>query len=191
MDATDRCISAAHRKPAEKRTPCEFLTSVQSSWGGKAEDSPRSSWGRPIVTKPVIKNYDCYHNRLKDTTILRSDYKPIMRKYDSPSTVFLVDPPYPQTKKEYTNYGTGIPDLRELRDIIAERKGCVIASLPNTAEVRKLFREPAFDVKPMRVRNSFYPVLRSQGATRAKPSRTELLIRNKRCLRMGSKKANG
>jgi len=116
-------------------------------------------------------------------TILESDYRPVMRRYDSPSTVFYVDPPYPQTEKDYTDYTTGVPDPNEMRDFLAKRKGCVIMSYPNIPEARRLFGRPQFHFKRLKVRNSFYGPLRKQGVSSAKPFRTELLVLNKRCLK--------
>ena len=155
-------------KPESARTPGEFLRFQASGFGGGgsgfADGGPK--------TKMFQQRLPRYQRRLEDVSIINSDYKSTIRRYDSPSTAFYLDPPYPTDRKGYTDYGRPIPTPHELKTTVANVKGKVLISYPNLPSVKREFRPPHWHVDRIRVKNAMY------ASTGTPKTRTELLISN-------------
>jgi DNA adenine methylase len=156
-------------KPEGERTPGEFLLLQSKSFGGHGESYADGGGSKAMM---LMKRYDRYWQRLQKTTLLNTDFRKTIRRYDSPSTVFYLDPPYPTTKKDYTDYGREIPSVDAMREIIDRVKGKVMLSYPDTPEVRQAFPESRFHVRRFRL----YRPLTSYNA--GPRTRSELLILN-------------
>jgi DNA adenine methylase len=91
-------------------------------------------------------NYEEMKERLKDVKIFNKDYKSIIKEFDSPNTVFYLDPPYSNDSALYTHNSI---DMEELRDILRNIKGKFVLSYANDAAVKKLFKE--FKIKIVEV----------------------------------------
>lgn len=84
-----------------------------------------------------IKNIEDYKKRLKNTKILNQDYKNILKKYDSPNTLFYLDPPYESSKGLYDKYEMDYEDLeKQVRNL----KGAVAISMNDSPNIRKIFK---------------------------------------------------
>ena len=70
----------------------EFLYGFRSSFSGNRKNIRRSVMG--VDVKPKFAWVEACHNRLEGVTILNGDWKNTI-KYDSPDTLFYLDPPYP------------------------------------------------------------------------------------------------
>lgn len=99
--------------------------------------------------KRMQKDLPAIQERLKPMTILNTDWKQVVRKYDSPSTFFYVDPPY------YEVEGYGLPDVppEELYDVLSKTKGQWIMSYNDVPIIRKLFKD--YTIKRVTTRYSF------------------------------------
>jgi DNA adenine methylase len=78
------------------------------------------------------------HERLQRVQIESLPYEQILEKYDRPTTVFYLDPPYWQRKLYKFNFSE--TDFRELEQRLQRIKGKFILSLDDHLKVRKLFQ---------------------------------------------------
>ena len=112
------------------------------------------------------------HWRLKRVTVECLDAMDCIRRYDRPTTVFYLDPPYWGTE----GYAVPWPEERysDLATVLGGIQGRFILSLNDTAAVRKTFS--AFQIKPVATRYSCTNG-RATNHGRAEPAR-EVLIHN-------------
>jgi len=168
-DISKREFDIIKNKPENRRSPAEFLALQQKSFGGHGQSFARGS----AIIRKQLERYDDYWQRLRKTIILNADFRKTMRKYDSPSTVFYLDPPYPNPRDKFVDYGGhGIPSVQDIRTTIDMAKGKVMLSYPNTPEVRRAFPKSKFQIRKFRL----YRPLTSYNA--GPRTRSELLILN-------------
>jgi len=84
-----------------------------------------------------LRNIDEYQERMKDTTLLNQDYKSVIKKYDSPSTFFFLDPPYESSERLYKD---GAFNFAELNNILEGIKGKFLLTLNDSRNIRNIFR---------------------------------------------------
>ena len=77
------------------------------------------------------------HLRLSRTTIEKLEWQECIRRYDRPSTLFYLDPPYWGT----AGYGVGfgLEQYEQMARIALEAKGQVVISVNDIPEMRKIF----------------------------------------------------
>jgi len=99
--------------------------------------------GRTIKT-----SFKEWRERLANTEVVQSDYREIVKKYDSPDTLFFFDPPYYQKgdngektdKRDVLDCGDGI-DMEEFAEICNGLKGKCIITLPRDAKILQVFKK--------------------------------------------------
>jgi DNA adenine methylase len=108
--------------------------------------------------------------RLEPVTIERLDYAEILRRYDSPRTLFYLDPPYDETE----GYGTGFArgDYVRMAELLAGIAGQFILSINATAFVRETFA--AFSIEEVETHWGM-----THAASGGSQKVTELIIRNR------------
>ena len=139
----------------------------------------RSFPAAPLQTKSIdpkvlLKHVRAAHVRLARVTIENLPYDEFIRRYDRPSTLFYLDPPYWGCE---TVYGQGLfdrADFARLAELLGGLKGGFMMSLNDRAEVRRIFR--GFTVEAIQTTYTASP---------AGPNRKakELLISGRRPLR--------
>lgn len=85
------------------------------------------------------------HERLSGVVIERLNYGELIPRYDSPETLFYLDPPYWECERYY---GAGVfarEDFERLAELLAGIKGRFIMSLNDRPGVRKVFRRFEID----------------------------------------------
>ena len=105
-----------------------------------------------------------YKERLKHTTILNWNYQTVIRKYDSPRTLFYLDPPYENSSSG--NYAYYDMDYHELAEILSQIKGYFILSINDSPNIRTIFK--AYRMIQITLQ-SYHNII---------PNRRELLILN-------------
>ncbi|NOX40766.1 MAG: hypothetical protein GXP05_09690 [Alphaproteobacteria bacterium] len=78
--------------------------------------------------------------------------RPVARRYDSPDTLFYLDPPYWGGE---TDYGKGMFDrgnFARMADVLANISGRFILSINDRVEIRELFGR--FPIEPVRLKYS-------------------------------------
>lgn len=71
------------------------------------------------------------HNRLQNVIIELLDFRNLIKKYDTPSTLFYLDPPYISTTRKAPNvykHEMSIEDHQDLIDILLNIKGHAVLS---------------------------------------------------------------
>ncbi|HEX4920645.1 MAG TPA: DNA adenine methylase [Candidatus Bathyarchaeia archaeon] len=133
------------RKGEAARTPNDFYTLQSRSFAGHySKGYSRGTSARAVL---LNKRLDEYTRRLNDVTILQTDYRTTIKKYDSPSSLFYLDPPYKTQENRTTiDYGKPLISMKELSDTAAHVKGKVMISLPNTPGTRELFDRRPFHI---------------------------------------------
>jgi len=106
----------------------------------------RTGPARFDVTKLGVLLEDV-HTRLAGVVIEQLDYKDFIARYDSPDTLFYLDPPYYGCEGDYND--TGILFRREeftaMAELLSGIKGRFILSLNDHEEVRRIFAAFHFD----------------------------------------------
>ncbi len=132
-----------YRKPITKeyfnnillnsKDPIKLIEKYKSSFFGKGKKHK----GQNISIKT---NFTPFHDRLQDVKIYDKDFKAIIKQFDSPNTLFYLDPPYSVEKLTdnlYKNYVTP----QEVYNAISGIKGQFVLSYNDTKENRDLFKD--------------------------------------------------
>jgi DNA adenine methylase len=77
------------------------------------------------------------HKRLARVQIECLPYQDILQRYDRPTTLFYLDPPYFGRKLYHYNFSEN--DFKELESRLRDLRGMFVLSLNDVPEVRKLF----------------------------------------------------
>ncbi len=132
--------------------------------------------GKGTTYKPItqgnfrkkIKNAKKQKDFFKNTRLFNTDYKNIIKKFDSNKTFFYLDPPYEKSKGLYKNDSI---DLNEMSNLLKNIKGRFLLSINDSPNVRNIFKD--FKIISLEVRGA-------AGEDRKVGSaiRKELLIKN-------------
>ncbi len=133
-----------------KRTDPDTLTDVQraarffyllkNSFGGNIV---RSNYAAKVIQKPNFNpaklqtQLQLVQDRLKTVQIECLPYDVILEKYDRPTTLFYLDPPY--WGRQFYKYNLSTKDFQQMEKQLRGLKGKFILSLNDLPEVRKLF----------------------------------------------------
>jgi DNA adenine methylase len=139
----------------------KYCYTFSSKGVGKAYERQNGS----IIGKvPLIPKYQ---ERMKNTKFLSQDYKTIIKKYDSPHTLFYLDPPYEESKGIYKNHSI---DYVEMVKLLKNIKGIFVLSLNYNKDFLELFKD--FNIYKIHVKSQ------SRGNSDIGHDRYELLIKN-------------
>lgn len=103
-------------------------------YGGNNQHGNTNKGISPYI---VLRHKQEYEERLKNTTILNQDYKSVVKKYDSPTTFFYLDPPYESSEDLYTH---GSFNFEELASVLRGVRGMFLLSLNDSPRIRSLFK---------------------------------------------------
>lgn len=113
---------------------CLFRFNQQGNCNSPFAGSPSPKAKSSLFSKNTEKSLKDAHLRLKNAIIENDDYKTIIKRYDTESTLFFFDPPYD------TNYSYGVNfDYDELLEQCKNIKGKFILTL--NAELSDKFKE--------------------------------------------------
>tara|TARA_R100001440_G_scaffold17797_2_gene29842 strand:+ start:1567 stop:2319 length:753 start_codon:yes stop_codon:yes gene_type:complete len=104
----------------------------------------------------------------KNTRLFSTDYKNIIKKFDSNKTFFYLDPPYEKSGDLYKN---GSVDLNEMSNLLKNIKGRFLLSINDSPNVRNIFKD--FKITSLEVRGAG-----NKGKPIGGTIRKELLIKN-------------
>ncbi|WP_420496793.1 DNA adenine methylase [Szabonella alba] len=119
-----------------------FLYLQRTAFGGKvsgrnfgvAIDRP----GRFNLTtlEPMLEDL---HSRLSGVIVECLDFGAFITRYDSPGTLFYLDPPYWGSESDYGKALFTRPDFQRLADQLAGIKGRFLLSINDVPEIREIF----------------------------------------------------
>ncbi len=95
----------------------------------------------------MVERLEKFAPRLKGVRVHCGDYERIVRKYDSPKTVFYLDPPYPGYNVEV---GEGEFDEERFLEVLKFIKGKFLVTYGVRGELPKRFEKEGFTVKRIR-----------------------------------------
>jgi DNA adenine methylase len=146
-----------------------FWVKLADSFGGMGRDYGMARKGIKSVTH-ARQHLDEVAERFQSVHVECLDFRECIKNYDSPETLFYIDPPYPDTRGGNTNYNLlSEQDWQDLYGILSNIQGKFLLSSNDHKMVRKLFR--GFNIKKIDVRVT---LPRSKNAN----IRKELLISN-------------
>jgi len=92
-----------------------------------------ASFGKPRISA----TFKGYKDRLDDATILNTDYKNVIKNYDSKATFFYLDPPVTRATGPYNYPAVNLPELSK---VVKGIKGKFLLSLGTTKYDKELFK---------------------------------------------------
>ena len=136
----ERLVSLDPSRLTDLERAARFLFIQRASFGavGRRYGVTRTQPARFDLTK-LVPMLEDVHERLCGVDIERLPYAELIATYDTPGTLFYLDPPYFGTE-DY--YGPGIfsaADFELLRGLLEGLKGRFIMSLNDTPEIRAIF----------------------------------------------------
>jgi hypothetical protein len=85
------------------------------------------------------------HERLAGVVIECLDFEEFLRRYDKPTTLFYLDPPYHGTESYYGKDMFGREDYARLASALGRLKGRFLLSINDCPEIRETFRAFRFE----------------------------------------------
>lgn len=143
IDKLETEMEAIKSQPAK-----QFIKMFKGSRGKFLQKSSGRTYF-DVAFRPYIPNLEEYKRLLKDTIIENKNYVDIIKKYDSPTTFFFLDPPYEASEGIYKNH---MIDYEQMRDILRNIKGKFLLTLNDSKELREIFRE--FQIKKASVKST-------------------------------------
>ena len=117
--------------------PEDDIILLKNSYRGDAKHYVDSHKGTATHNKVILDYSKNFGERLADTIILNTDYKKVLQDYDSPKTLFYLDPPYESlSKNDYNDYVEPIDIWNNVKDL----KGFVAISYNDSENIRSLFK---------------------------------------------------
>lgn len=108
----------------------------------------KDSWRKDSEFEIFKIKYKAYKYHLnKITSIENLDYKDIIKKYDSESSFFYVDPPYMGKEKYYINHNFSKESHKELAEVLNNIKGRFLLSYYYFDGIEELYSSCRFESK--------------------------------------------
>jgi len=152
-----------------------FLMIIRNCFGAILRDTPSfgystvHSYGNGLPLLRIKDIITAFRERLDKVVIENLDFSDVIRRYDSPDTLFYCDPPYIDTQQYRLRFT--MDDHIRLADRLSQIKGMVLLSINDCAEARELYN--GWGIKTKEVR---YSVSRTK--TDGASLRQELLFLN-------------
>lgn len=129
-----------------------FYYLIMASWGGElgyarfqTSISDGGHGNRLFgAIKTLHQRVKPAHERLKTVILENLSWQECIARYDSRSTFFYLDPPYPGNKCNYQHNMRAIEDHRSLVSSLRHIKGKWLLSTYDTREIRRLFADYCF-----------------------------------------------
>jgi len=136
-----------------EKTPAEILTDIQRAarflylqklaYGGRVF---RRSYASHVTKSPnyrlsrVPEIIKAIRDRVADVQVECLPYEQVIEKYDRPTTLFYIDPPYFEVPRFY-NFNFEQKDFEALEQRLRTMQGKFILSINDRPFIRELFRE--------------------------------------------------
>lgn len=161
-----------------------FYYLIMAGWGGEAryprfQTSTRDGGhGNRLVgaLKSLRERIDPIHRRLQTVLIENMDWRDCVDRYDSPTTVMYLDPPYLGNGANYKFNMRSKDDHWAMAEQLALVEGYWILSSYDTPEIRELFGR--YQVTPIRSSSGMRTSRSERQAGRYRTINQEILITN-------------
>jgi DNA adenine methylase len=119
-----------------------FLYLQRAAFGGRVASRhfgvTYTGSARFDLTK-LVPMLEDVHERLCGVDIERLSYAELIERYDTPGTLFYLDPPYYGNETDYGPEVFAPADFERLSPLLEAIEGCFIMSINDTPEIRELF----------------------------------------------------
>jgi DNA adenine methylase len=132
-----------------------FWYTIKCCFGGKYRNATFgiSKTDRPNFNPETLREtLLTAHKRLARVYIECLPYKELILRYDSPRTLFYIDPPYYKMENYYGKDLFSREDFVTLNDILGQIKGKFIMSINDVPEIRTMFE--GFNIKEVQTKYS-------------------------------------
>lgn len=143
----ERLIGLDASRLTDLERAVRFLHLQRTAFGGKVVGRSfgvtRTSAARFDLTK-LVPMLESVHERLCGVDIERLPYAKLIATYDTPGTLFYLDPPYHGSERDY---GPGVfseGDFEALADLLGGLQGRFVMSINDTPFMRDTFGRFAF-----------------------------------------------
>ncbi|MDZ4306604.1 DNA adenine methylase [Allopontixanthobacter sp.] len=144
----DRLLAMPPDRLTDLERAARFLYLQRTSFGGKVAGRhfgiDRTGGARFDLTK-LVPMLEDVHERLCGVDIECLPYEKLIARYDTPETLFYLDPPYFGTEHYYGEGLFSSADFERLRDLLKASRARFIMSINDVPEIRTLFGE--FDLE--------------------------------------------
>ena len=171
----ERLVATRPETLTDLERAARFLYLQRTAFGGKVSGRNFGvSIDRPArfnlsTLEPLLEDV---HARLAGVVIECLEYDDFIRRYDSPGTLFYLDPPYWGSEDSYGKEMFSREDFASLADQLKGLKGHFVMSLNDVSEVRQIFS--SFDIEQV---STTYTVGKKSGS---RGKRSELIISSAR-----------
>lgn len=153
----DRLVGLDPERLTDLERAARFLYLQRTAFGGKISGRnfgvARSTPARFDLTK-LVPMLEEVHERLCGVDIERLPYAQLIARYDTPGTLFYLDPPYHGSEADYGKAIFSEADFTLLRDLLEGIQGRFVMSLNDTPLVRDLFGRFSIEGVPVNYRIS-------------------------------------
>lgn len=138
----DRLMAVDPETLTDLERAARFLYLQRTAFGGKVDTRhfgvSHHRPGRFDVTRlgPVLEEL---HERLAGVVIERLRWQAFLARYDTPETLFYLDPPYYGCEDDYGPAMFTRAEFEEMAELLGQLKGGFILSLNDHADVRRIF----------------------------------------------------
>lgn len=138
----ERLVQTDPAKLTELERVARFIFLQRTAFGGKVVGQnfgvSRTQGASFNLTK-LVPLLEAVHERLCDVDTECLPYRAFIERYDTPRTLFYLDPPYWGCEGDYGPGVFSAADFEVLRSILDSLKGRFIMSINDTPEVRSIF----------------------------------------------------
>ena len=161
-----------------------FYYLIMAGWGGEAR-YPRfqtsirdGGHGNRLAgaLKSLRERITPIHRRLQTVLIENMDWQDCVARYDSPSTVMYLDPPYMGNGANYKFNMRGKDDHQAISEQLAQTKGRWILSSYDTPEIRDLFH--GYEITPIQSSSGMRTGKSERQTGKHRTTNQEILITN-------------
>ena len=161
-----------------------FYYLIMAGWGGEAR-YPRfqtsirdGGHGNRLVgaLKTLRERITPIHRRLQTVLIENLDWRDCVEKYDSPTSVMYLDPPYLGNGANYKFNMRSGDDHRTIAEQLGRAQGLWILSSYDTTEIRELF--DGYEITPIQSSSGMRTSKSERQAGRHRTINQEILITN-------------
>lgn len=168
----DRQAATDPRTLTDVQRAARFLYLQRTSFGGKVVhrafgvDAGKTRFN----VHQLVPILDALHRRLAGVVIENLDWRAFLARYDSPSVLFYLDPPYYASERDYGDGMFGRDQFAVMAEDLARIRGRFVLSINDRPEVREIFA--AFDQQQV---STTYTIAKGDAARPA----GELIITNR------------
>ena len=180
----DRLAALDPRTLSDVQRAHRFYYLIMAGWGGEAR-YPRfqtsirdGGHGNRLIgaLKTLRKRLLPIHERLRTVLIENLDWRDCVKRYDSPTTVMYLDPPYLGNGVNYKFNMRGERDHRSIAEQLGQTKGLWILSSYDTPDIRELF--DGYGITPIQSSSGMKTSEAEQRVGRHRTMNQEILITN-------------